>query len=474
MKIKKTDMPKSNKIKRQEKERKEQFRKERELKQSRSLSAKKKKEEERVAYAVSLLSSSRAGTRNPKEAIKAIYKGEKINAPISSPLRAYQTMFENMAHRGHYEKEALYHLLLHMEDQGVTFVDRTDWRANQPGARSFANAISALCILHNHWLRKLTDWKSPSHNTRKQFSSLVRHLLAKYHVPLFMDDAFFSANPTHQSWFIHIGRGENIRTASNLPIPFTKKIAHQMMTAPNEFDVNAAIRWGQIKAMGGDERMIRAILKTRMGISFVNNEFWESVFRWFMENPMLDTAQYAPLIDYINHQKFVPSVPNNDALGPALVPAQPHMSMNKRSVDATLKAMETWHKQTGRANKSGVKTWGYSGIPGFSQEEGEHKKKLYTVTELLSAAELREEGNYMCHCVGSYAYSCANGRTSVWSIKEYSKEGVERLLTVEVDNQSRSIRQARGKYNGHPSAKARDIMNRWAVSAGLSISRWLI
>lgn len=37
------------------------------------------------------------------------------------------------------------------------------------------------------WIRPIKDWEPKSHNRRRQFSSLVRHLFCKYDVPLFMD-----------------------------------------------------------------------------------------------------------------------------------------------------------------------------------------------------------------------------------------------------------------------------------------------
>ncbi len=466
--------PKSNKIKRQEKGKKERLRRERENRESQSFAAIRAREEARIEKAVGLLAKSRAGTRNPKETIKALYNGEKVYLTTSSPFRTYSTMFDNMVNRSAMEREALFRLLSHCVDLDVHFVDRSG--IFQPvGARTFANAISGVVMLHKDWLRPVEDWKPNSYNLYKQFSSLVRHLFAKYTIPLFFDDAFFTGNATHQSWFVHVGFGYNIRQAPHLPFALTKKAAHHMMTAPSDFDVNGALRWGQIHSMGGDERLVRAVLKTRAANLFTDNEFWESVFRWFKQNPMLDTAQYAPLIDYIYNQKFVPSVPNEVPNGPRLLPPQPNLSMKDRSVDATIRAMEEWHKQTGRIRKAGEKWWNASGIPEFNHVEGEHRKRLFTVTELLNAAELREEGSAMYHCVGSYSYSCATGRTSVWSIKQVEPDGtVIRLLTVEVDNQSRSIRQARGKYNEKPSSKASDIMNRWAAMSGLTISRWLI
>jgi hypothetical protein len=211
------------------------------------------------------------------------------------------------------------------------------------------------------------------------------------------------------------------------------------------------------------------MLGTRIGFS--NNDFWTNVIQWFIANPMLDTAQVAPIIDYINHMKFVPSVPNPDDVLPRLVPAQPNFCMKKRTVEATIKGMEDWHHQVGKFNRRSTKeAWIPSGFPSFYHEEGEHHKKYYRISELLNVEELREEGAAMSHCVGSYSYSCSSGKISIWSMVGQG----QRMLTIEVDNDSATIRQARGRFNAKPDVKATDIMNRWATQAGLSISRWLV
>ena len=73
------------------------------------------------------------------------------------------------------------------------------------------------------------EWRPDSHNGRKQFGSLARHLLANYDVPAFMDIAWFFGEEDEarqqQGWFVHVGTGGNIRKA-DVPLTLTKKMAH--------------------------------------------------------------------------------------------------------------------------------------------------------------------------------------------------------------------------------------------------------
>src|SRR5438477_401425 len=74
------------------------------------------------------------------------------------------------------------------------------------------------------WLRPVAEWEPQTHNTRRQFASLARHLFAEWPVPAFMDSVWFSGNgreaARQQGWFLHVGRGRNVRTA-DLPLPYT-------------------------------------------------------------------------------------------------------------------------------------------------------------------------------------------------------------------------------------------------------------
>lgn len=416
--------------------------------------------------------SYRSCSKHPLKALEEIYKSasDSFNVPPTHGMPHIASVF-NMVRTSHYPKEvadSLYRILKHMMKLDVNFFD-----VAQGTLRS--NISRALTDISQHkdkWLREPEGWKPTSHNSYRQFSSFLRHLFAKYPMPVFMDDAWFHQNKIHQSWFIHMGVGQNIRTASNLPLPLTSKMAHHFCQAPPDFDVISAIRWGQLRAMGADERTIKATLSTRIGGVFTNNDFWSTVFAWFIANPMLDKNQYAPIIDYFQYQKYTPSI----MIGDTRVPAQPNLSMNKRTVDATLKQVEEWHKRLGHERKAGNLEWLPSGIPPLHHIEGDGEHRvIYETVELLTSKSLKEEGSRMHHCVASYSQSCASRQISIWSLQSTDWFlNKRKLLTIEVSNQNNTIRQARGSYNEVASGKEIQIIHLWAKKAGLNVARWMI
>lgn len=293
-------------------------------------------------------------------------------------------------------------------------------------------AIKRIDFNYDIRINDIDTWKPLSHNSFKNLVSLIHHLFSKYKVPSFMNKAWFSGlynqdqfrNQVYINWFVHIGSGKNIRTAEDLPTPLTKKMAHYFLQAPKNSGILEAIRWGQTLSLGGDPFVAKAILGTRLAEDFVNDEFWLSVIRFFINNPMLDKVHYLPIIDWIYAQKFA-AVLQEDGTMRAI---QPNLSMHHRNPETLLKEVENWHQELGKA-KTVKAEWKSCNIPGYRHE---NKEEIITIQELLNSGELKKEGEAMHHCVSSYSNSCASGKTSIWSTVSYNKSQVrmQRVGTV--------------------------------------------
>jgi hypothetical protein len=467
--------PKSNKLKRLEKKRKLETRSERLGREDAARVAAAK-----IGRADRVMKESKSLRRDPERALKMLASGEQVCVPATSDLRVIAGLFAGV---DRYWREGL----PVRPDIGVlrrlVFLcrEKTDMLSGR-GAAEFANALLALSAHSSRWVRPFEEWEPRSHNAYRQFHALVRHLLALYDVPTFMNSAWLEGltgpGIVHQRWFIDVAQGRNIRTSHDLPVPLSKKQAHIYLQAPDHFDVLGAFRRAQILDFGGDDRLVDSVLSTRIGTTFLNEEFWSSVFRWLVAHPMLDPAQHGPIIDYLYEQKFVASVPNPEAHlpgRPLRVAPQPNLTMKGRNPETLLRSVAEWHRRLGRVKAGAVVLWRQTGIALFSHEEGRgESRKVYTITELIGSDELIDEGRAMGHCVGSYAESCASGRVSIWSLQEGDTFGQRtRLLTLEVSNQSRQIIQARRRHNELPGPKEMAILGRWAVASGLSISKWL-
>jgi hypothetical protein len=306
------------------------------------------------------------------------------------------------------------------------------------------------------WIRSPGDWNPKSHNSIRQFSSLLRHLFCRYDVPVFMDHAWTdkhcSEGENWQDWFILMGSGQNIRTAQRLPISLTKKQAHFFCLAPDDSTIPQAFRYGQVLGMGGTPRLAGVISTSILGGFHEWREaFWETVIRWFINQRMFDYNQVGPIIDFINHERF---------------DIHPNLTMHGRTVDSVIKQMEVWHRILRRSKNVKNLEWNRCSIEEFTKIDGNEKnQKRFELRELLSSRELKAEGSAMCHCVYSYAQSCFSRNVAIFSLKKNEA----RLATIEVNLRTKQIVQTRAKYNESISVETANIIRMWASRNGLSI-----
>ena len=400
--------------------------------------------------------------RNLSEILPKIYNQElrleKLqNAVTTAIAEAFQ---------GSIAPKILLKLLLYLENNSDLLQETT-----------YIRGIAALADHHESWLRSPEGWQVKKHNRDRQFSELARHLLAAYDVPLFMDCVWFNGNTTHQNWFKYIGTGQNIRTASDIPIPLTKKMAHHFLKAPKHYTIEEALRWGQVHALGGDRYLADALRETRLTRTFSNDDFWLNVIRFFIANPMLDVSHVNPIIDYIWDQKYENRrVFVERGVAREIEPAQPNFTMRGRTPETLLRHVGEWHHQLGREAKGRELEWTRSQIGEFHLLEGSEQARnmrFWSIRELLSSDELIDEGRTLQHCVRTYAKSCHTRRSSIWTMEIEDENGRRKILTIEVSPSQKFIRQVRGKRNRRATPKEKDLLERWSAQEGLRIAEYI-
>ena len=401
-------------------------------------------------------------SRNLKEIIPKIYNGELTPDQLRNDItKEIAQIFHNQE-----QSDFLLNLLVNIEEKSELLVDIR-----------FVTAIHAISKYSNRWIRPIQRWKVKKHNRNRQFADLLRHLFVTYDIPAFMDNVWFTDNSTHHEWYIHIGSGQNIGTAPGIPVTLTKKMAHHFLSAPKQYSVEEAIRWGQVQALGGDKRLIDAIRETHLIRNFTNDDFWLSVIRFFIENPMLDVSHINPIVDYIQNQKYTNrQIFIDRGVAEEIDPPQPNFTMKGRTAETILQQVNEWHRQLGRETRGGNYQWTRSKIRELNlvQRTKEiENERTWVIRELLSSEELIDEGRRMNHCVRSYGKSCHSGRTSIWTLEVTEKDKVRKVLTIEVMLAQMLIRQVRGKRNRLPTKSEKNIISQWAAREGLKIADYV-
>jgi hypothetical protein len=345
----------------------------------------------------------------------------------------------------------------------------------QPGNTGL-DALLHFARFSDRWLREPETWVSDASDARWQASSLARHLFACYPMPAFLDAAwalgFDGYGEQYREWFVHLASGGKLEAVA-FPLPMTHKAAHFFLKAPNRFTIPAAMRFGQIRALGGSEALAHALAETFLSDVQPDEDFWLSVTHFLVNHPELPLSQVGPVVDFVRSCKFGSS---GDA-------TEPHFAMKGRTLEALLRRMDEWHETLARLGKKARQSWSLSGIAPLDRTEQDRLSTAtchWRIVEITESIALAEEGQTMRHCVRSYQDACVKGQTSIWSLRLRLSDDrtVRRLFTIEVNNHRRAVVQVRGKCNRMLSSLrgnkrmmyARDILREWAREQHLGIA----
>lgn len=340
------------------------------------------------------------------------------------------------------------------------------------GVRRGNTGLDALLHLARHsahWTREPEDWTPKSGAAQAaRIADLARHLLQIYETPAFLDNSWLLGltddAEAYRRWFTHIAQGEKLE-AIRFPMPITHRAAHYFLRAPPDFTVPAAMRWGQIRALGGSESLARAVSETFLAELRDDEAFWATVVAFFVhQRHAVPNWQVAPCADFIRHRKE----------------QEPNFTMRGRTGAALLARVAEWNETRARLQIR-RETWPATPwLNAFERTEPDNLSKataFWAILEITDTVSMAEEGREMRHCVRTYAKNCAAGRSSLWSLRLNLSDNraLRRLLTLEIDTAARAVVQVRGKCNQtlahltsgargtHRMVCAREILREWAA-----------
>jgi hypothetical protein len=305
--------------------------------------------------------------------------------------------------------------------------------------------LANLARHRRDWHRPLASWQPAGDTDLEQQSSLIRHLLARYEVPAFMEQAWYTAElgeaREHRGWYLHLARGGNIRRCAT-PIQLTHRAAHLFLQAPKDCTIVGAMRRAQYLAMGGSCRGAAELLNTALGYAQPDEPFWETALLYFANHESeLRAGQIALLTEYL-HWRITGDRQHRNPLM-----HEPVFTMKGRSLGNILREAEAY--RAARPALSGpARWWDRTGIQEW-EPAIDAQLREWSIVELLSSAELRHEGEVMRHCVAHYDRLCISGAVSIWSVRYKNADMAfeQPIMTLELRNERREVVQARGKFN---------------------------
>ncbi|WP_010256939.1 PcfJ domain-containing protein [Treponema primitia] len=111
-------------------------------------------------------------------------------------------------------------------------------------------------------------------------------------------------------------------------------------------------------------------------------------------------------------------------------------------------------------NDTFAKKWEGMDIPNYNFETDEY---VWTLTQLLTAQDLLNEGRKMKNCVSSYTYDCSSGECFIFNLSCFNKYSrlTESNATLQV-TRDRILVQAKAKCNFRIGPAAMNVIIRWA------------
>jgi PcfJ-like protein len=381
--------------------------------------------------------------------------------------------------------EEIIHQLYMNEDLSSFFSDKRIWKINEcfkaPSSKSKANdrkilrdvlvhlcshsslvsdeqhiqAVYKMVQFRAYWRNDVFNWKAASKQGAIQVKELAAYLFCKYKVPDFLYKCFYETkNDLHIYWLIHIGRGGSTKEMGSIPIPFTKKMGHHFLLAPAEFSVAEALRWAQVKGLSGEDALAKRIAYSWIGTKpYSNEEFWETFLQLLVNGGMFNHNKITELIDYVREAKR----------------ENRNYSLKGRTLQSLVRQSDAWHNRF--TKYKGNFFWKPCGIEGYKAEK---KPELIVLEELTESSSLREEGRAMKHCVATYSYYCAKGKSAIFSMRKYSGGLLlEIMATIEVNLSLKRIVQAKARMNKAISPETKKHLQVWAMNEGLEVNQYI-
>jgi hypothetical protein len=288
---------------------------------------------------------------------------------------------------------------------------------------------------------------------------LISDIFANYYISYFFTANFLTdkLNKHEKEWLIDLLKGKNLVYSKNLPFKLTKKQVHFFNSTSKDynFTVTQGLIFNAILLKTGD---IDYAIKT---VPFIRDlrhcDFWIETLSYLYK--MKSNSKNNQEVDIVNLLDYI----NNEAilLGRKL-------DLKNLKWEKIIEDSAEWHHQLNISKSiKGIKLLELpiSKIDNFNLK---FNNKIYSIIQLTTNKELIIEGSYLKHCVGSYCDNCLNGNTFIFSLRLRNKKTIERLITIEVNNDV--IIQARGNTNRDCNDIENEIIKKWAEVNKLEIN----
>jgi hypothetical protein len=310
---------------------------------------------------------------------------------------------------------------------------------------------------HPQWIREPESWfPENAAQPEPQLRALMKHLFARYRTPRWFEGALAlkrgrPVRAPELDWFVHVGQGGSLRSAPGLDLPLTRRAAHEALQAPATMSPRQALLWGKLRAFGGSSELTRAVFN-HCRFATVDDRMLKLCEK-ILRCPAFPVARVSQLLDQVSGR------PSRIASQSAL---ELLASVERQELQLALERAAKQYVYLSRP---------WAPLPLASSHREQLAEGVWRVRELLSAAELVEEGVRMRHCVATYVERCMRGEASIWSLELVRNPRETQRVTLRVCVAERTVVEAKRFANAPIDAAERRMIEEWAAVNQLRVGR---
>jgi hypothetical protein len=309
------------------------------------------------------------------------------------------------------------------------------------------------------WVCAPEEFRPRTTHGRDQITELVRYLFEAYRPPGWLRAAAHTGRGRPGQapafgWYVHVARGQSLRTAPALPVPLSRKAAHLALSAPARSTPEQALLHGYLSGHGASRAVREEVLRSVRWHGLELDEHWLKLFEKIARAQDLPADQVRALLAHADARRERGA--SIDVSVATLL-----RGLERQRAAQVRQQAQAWGPQFDEPWAASLPAAPFTG----SSDGGE-----YALHELRSLREIFEEGQSMHHRVFTYAQAARAGTVSIWSLR-LARAGREvGRVTLRVVASERAVVEARRRCNQAIFPQERELIRSWASRQGLSLS----
>ena len=338
------------------------------------------------------------------------------------------------------------------------------------------------------WIRQPETWVNDSSKCpRKVIQSLLEHLFARWKMPACFDSAWYIKGDLtflERDWYCHLAAGGSLRTIEGMPASITTRALHLALQAPENLTIRQALRWGQVKALGGSDELLAEVLSSRMVKDLSNDAVWSRLLEKVIARANFNPRNFGIISDTLlesfyegkhGRAEALVNLPLRELLCHSKRYWENLVRLNQENIPTSRKVHISCANVRWDLHCLKMQPW--ASLPGTRPFEAPcfHQGETFQcrIQELTYPWQLVVESRAMKHCVDSYGKSCKLGVCSIFSMRSEriieGKSVITSHLTIEVSRKTRRILQVRGRWNQYFHPSRIPILHKWARELRLTM-----